>query len=643
MPGASETSLKPPRWLVGLLLVGLFLSTRGYRSREGDQAYRLPLLFHHQNPAVYANDPFVRSFDAFNPHRGYITLLDAGSRVIGLSAALAALFALTLMLTCHGLDRLASAAWPGLGWGVGAVAAGLVLVAQAGNIGTNHLFEPILLDRLIAFAIGWQAMALVVATPARGRKWAPWLIGAAALVHPTVGIQLGMLLAGYWVVEAVLFRIDWRSSIVAVVALAIALTPGVLLNLSHSSALLDGLPQDEFRLLSVELQSPQHMLPHRWRMPQWLAWGCYPWLALVAQFASWRDERNRAKSEVLISRPRLSRSFQIHPLRGICFPPFLRGDQGGSESRRWITPLGRLTPPCPPFERGGNGLWLPSVSRACTAVAQQIWRLGWGLRNTQQAGLCAAKSADCPSVRESPRARTGVVRHRTSSSSPADPVSAVPYGHDRARALPCGCFRTRHSALAKRLGGPCPGCASGRWLRGGLVACRGDGVRERDGLENDPRAICGENRAHRRECGWHRGAGLWSRIPLPSRHRMGPHSTRRGGSSGAAAQCVRALAGLELVNETGRSAHRFGLCDSRRSVCCEHGARRFRTGAFAVAAAARPRVPLWRGPARRERAPWPLVQGQSARRFNARRPARLENAAPLVAAERGVQSRGEPL
>ena len=37
-----------------------------------------------------------------------------------------------------------------------------------------------------------------------------------------------------------------------------------------------------FWLLSVELQSPQHMLPHLWRMPQWLAWGCYLVLAALA-------------------------------------------------------------------------------------------------------------------------------------------------------------------------------------------------------------------------------------------------------------------------------------------------------------------------------------------------------------------------
>ena len=40
------------------------------------------------------------------------------------------------------------------------------------------------------------------------------------------------------------------------------------------------MPAHDFWLLTAELQSPQHMLPHLWRMPQWLAWTCY--LALAA-------------------------------------------------------------------------------------------------------------------------------------------------------------------------------------------------------------------------------------------------------------------------------------------------------------------------------------------------------------------------
>ena len=64
------------RWLSVAIALGLYLTLRGYHSRDGDQAYRLPLLLHGQDNAVYANDPFVRAFDQVNPHRGYLATYD---------------------------------------------------------------------------------------------------------------------------------------------------------------------------------------------------------------------------------------------------------------------------------------------------------------------------------------------------------------------------------------------------------------------------------------------------------------------------------------------------------------------------------------------------------------------------------------
>ncbi len=280
----------PPRWAVYLLIFGLYLTFCGYRSREGDQAYRLPLLLHRQAPALYADDPFVRSFDAFNPHRGYLALLDAASRSLGLSAGLAALFGLTFAMTCLGLDRLARVAWPEAGPRVGVVAVGLVLTAKAGNIGTNHLFEAMLLDRLIGFALGWLALSLVVDRPGQGWWIAPLAIGLATLIHPSVGLQLAMLLGAAWLGWSLWpggTGVNGKLAARAVGALALAMVPGLVLPLGQGARHLKGLTPEEFWLLSVELQSPQHMLPHLWRWSQWLAWGCYPVLGC------WRSRRRR--------------------------------------------------------------------------------------------------------------------------------------------------------------------------------------------------------------------------------------------------------------------------------------------------------------------------------------------------------------
>jgi len=283
-----------PRWLVYLVILGLYLTLRGYHSFDGDQAYRLPLLLHRQDSRLFAGDPFVQAFDAFNPHRGSLLALDLVTRPIGLSAGLFVVFVLTFFATCAGVDRLARGIWPSIGPSVGLVAVGLVLAAKAGNIGTNHLFEAMVLDRLMAFALGWLALAEVVVRPARGRWSAVPAVGAATLIHPSVGLQLAMILAVSWMVWCLLGRwmeVDLRTTLLALLGLAAAVLPGLALNVAPGPSLLGDMPADVFWLLSVELQSPQHMLPHLWRMPQWLSWGCYPALAALAIL-----ERGRLRS-----------------------------------------------------------------------------------------------------------------------------------------------------------------------------------------------------------------------------------------------------------------------------------------------------------------------------------------------------------
>ena len=71
---------------------------------------------------------------------------------------------------------------------------------------------------------------------------------------------------------------------------------------ARTSLLRRACPPELFWLLSVELQSPQHMLPHLWRMPQWLAFGCYPILALLALGRPGRGQVKRRSSD-LAGRP----------------------------------------------------------------------------------------------------------------------------------------------------------------------------------------------------------------------------------------------------------------------------------------------------------------------------------------------------
>src|SRR3974377_1885069 len=88
LAGPPEAVPGQSRWLGYCLILGLYLTLRGYHSLDGDQAYRLPLLLHQQDPRLYAADPFVRAFDVFNPHRGALLAIGLVSGPIGLSAGL---------------------------------------------------------------------------------------------------------------------------------------------------------------------------------------------------------------------------------------------------------------------------------------------------------------------------------------------------------------------------------------------------------------------------------------------------------------------------------------------------------------------------------------------------------------------------
>jgi hypothetical protein len=280
------SKLAIPRWVLMVALLGLYLTLRGYHSRDGDQAYRLPLLLHQQIPTLYENDPFIQAFDQFNPHRGAILVLDLISRPLGLSIGLFVLFAAIFAITYLGIDRLGRATWPDAGSSVGLLAFVLFLVAKAGNIGTNHLFESMLLDRLQAFALGWIAISGAICPGQWGRTWlAPLAIGLATLIHPSAGLQLAMLLIVTWPVWAIarsLTGVRWCQVAGNVLLLGLAVVPGLLLNAGRPGALLNGLSPDDYWTLAVELQSPQHMLPHLWWMQQWLAFGSYLVLAGIS-------------------------------------------------------------------------------------------------------------------------------------------------------------------------------------------------------------------------------------------------------------------------------------------------------------------------------------------------------------------------
>jgi len=321
---------KPARWLGYCLILGLYFTLRGYHSLDGDQAYRLPLLLHRLDPAVYAGDPFVRAFDLFNPHRGSLVVMGSVTGLLGLTAGLLAVFIVMFVATCQGIDRLARQAWTEAGSAgqVGWVAITLVLMARAGNIGTNHLFEAMVLDRLMALALGWLALAAVVGLPKHGWWQTAIALALATVVHPSLGLQLALMVMGSWVVWALLgdrAAVGWGLALRGVIAASLSVLPGLALNLAPGGSLLQGLPPADFWTLAVELQSPQHMLPHLWRMPQWLAWGAYLVLAVQA-LGRWAPARVRLVAMLTVTLVGLGAAWVaiewLHQPRITVFQPF---------------------------------------------------------------------------------------------------------------------------------------------------------------------------------------------------------------------------------------------------------------------------------------------------------------------------------
>ena len=147
---------------------------------------------------------------------------------------------LTFAATCHAVDRLARGIWPGLGRQPGPIAVGLVLAAKAGNIGTNHLFEAMVLDRQIAFALGLAGPRAACRSSRNAGVRSCWRrSGSPPSFTPRRGCSSPWFSSEAWrlVRSAPLDRGLRRAMpLVWLVGLALAVVPGLAVNLAVGSA-----------------------------------------------------------------------------------------------------------------------------------------------------------------------------------------------------------------------------------------------------------------------------------------------------------------------------------------------------------------------------------------------------------------------
>ena len=189
-------------------------NSAGYRYAASDQAFYVPAVLRHIDPALFPRDaPLIDS-------QARLTLVDEAIastlRLTGttLPRLFVALYLVTLVVLVSGALRLGRH-FLDQPWSLAALAAALSLRHAIAKTGANTLegyFHP----RQLAFAISVWA---IVCFLERRRLLCAALLIAAAAIHPTTALWFTVLLSAAAVVE---YRRLWRRSAIIVCAAAAA-------------------------------------------------------------------------------------------------------------------------------------------------------------------------------------------------------------------------------------------------------------------------------------------------------------------------------------------------------------------------------------------------------------------------------------
>ncbi len=212
----------PAGWQLPFALAFVILATlnsAGYRYAASDQAFYIPAVVRHLDPALFPRDAVL--LDAQSRLTMVDDLIAAAVRVTGLSLQhlFLALYVFTLLLLASAALRIGSRLYRSA-WTVAALGLALTLRHAIAKTGANTLegyFHP----RELAFALGLWAVAHFLE-----RRDAAWiaLLAVAAAIHPTTAVWFGVWLA----VAAFLGRPRWRPALIALSAVGLVLA-GVLL------------------------------------------------------------------------------------------------------------------------------------------------------------------------------------------------------------------------------------------------------------------------------------------------------------------------------------------------------------------------------------------------------------------------------
>ena len=189
------------------------MNAAGYRYAASDQAFYLPAIVRHLDPALFPEGA------ALIDSQARLTVIDeiaAGTvRVTGISLQylFLALYVGTLVLLAAGAMRIGARLYR-TGWAVAALGAALTLRHAIAKTGANTLegyFHP----RQLAFALGLWAAAMLLE---RRDRLGAVLLAASAVIHPTTALWFAVWLTA----AAFIGRPAWRRGMLGLMVVGAA-------------------------------------------------------------------------------------------------------------------------------------------------------------------------------------------------------------------------------------------------------------------------------------------------------------------------------------------------------------------------------------------------------------------------------------
>jgi hypothetical protein len=232
------------------------MNSGGYRYAASDQAFYIPAIVRHLEPADFPRDaPLIDG-------QARIILVDDGLAAIvkatgiSIQALFAALYGVTLALLLVALIRVGRRLYRSE-WALVALTAALTLRHSIAKTGANTLegyFHP----RMLVFALGLLGVSAFL----ERRDWL-WiaLVGVGILIHPTTAVWFGV-----WLGTAAWFgRPQWRAALAAAAGAA-ALAAALLLWRGPFAGHLS--PMDAEWLSAIS--DKDYLFPFEWPFTAWL-------------------------------------------------------------------------------------------------------------------------------------------------------------------------------------------------------------------------------------------------------------------------------------------------------------------------------------------------------------------------------------